>query len=127
MKTLKQALGEYTEEELRELAQWWGIGDTPKEGWRHHHGLLIQGMQDPISVRFACEHLSKDELKVLHNILNFSASSGTLRDVILKLTRLAEDNFERALTTLKRSRLLLEEEISLRIAGAAKSISSGQN
>lgn len=127
MKTLKQALGEYTEDQLRQLAQWWGIGDTPEEGWRHHHGLFIQFMQDPISVRFAWEQLSEDERKVLHNVLNFSASSGALHDVILKLTRLPEDNFEKALTTLKRSMLLLEEETSLRIAGAVKSTSSKQN
>lgn len=127
MKTLKQALGECTEDQLRKLAQWWGIGDTPEEGWRHHHGLLIQYMQDPISVRFAWEQLSGDERKVLHNVLNFSASSGALHDVILKLTRLSEDNFEKALTTLKRCMLLLEEETSLRIAGAGKSTSSKQN
>jgi hypothetical protein len=127
MKTLKQALGEYTEEQLRQLAQWWGIGDTPEEGWRHHHGLLMQSMQDPISVRFAWEQLSEDERKVLHNVLNFSASSGALHDVILKLTRLSEDNFEKALTTLKRSMVLLEEEASVKIAGAVKSTSSKQN
>jgi len=127
MKTLKQALGEYTEEQLRQLAQWWGIGDIPEEGWRHHHGLLIQFMQDPVSVRFAWEQLSEDERKVLHNFLNFSASSGALRDVILKLTRLAEDNFEKALATLKRYMLLLEEETSVKIAGAVKSTSSKQN
>ncbi len=127
MKTLKQALGEYTEEQLGQLAQWWGIDDTPDEGWRHHHGLLIQYMQDPIAIRFAWEQLSEDERKVLHNILNFSASSGALHDVILKLTRLSEDNFEKALTTLKQQMLLLEEQTSIRIAGAAKSTSSKQN
>ena len=107
MKTLKQALGEYSEEQLKQLAQWWGIGDTPEEGWRHHHGLLIQRMQDPIAVRFAWEQLSEDERNVLHNILNFSASSGALHDVILKITRLPEVNFEQALTTLKQYMLVI--------------------
>jgi hypothetical protein len=127
MKTLKQALGEYTEEQLKQLSQWWGIDHYPKEGWRHHHGLLIQSMQDPVAIRFAWEQLSEDERKVLHNVLNFSASSGALHNVILKLTRLTEDNFEKALTTLKRYMLLLEEEAPVKIAGAVKSTSSREN
>ncbi|HEX9134398.1 MAG TPA: hypothetical protein VF844_19070, partial [Ktedonobacteraceae bacterium] len=127
MKTLKQALGENTEEQLRQLARWWGIDNTPDEGWRHHHGLLIQYMQDPIAIRFAWEQLSEDERKVLHNILNFSASSGALHDVILKLTRLPEDNFEKALTTLKQYMLLVDEQASIKMAGAVQSTSSKQN
>jgi len=126
MMTLKQALGEYTEEQLRQLAQWWGIGDTPEEGWRHHHGLLIQHMQELVAVRFAWEQLSEDERKVLHNILDFSASSGALHDVILKITRLPEANFEIALDTLKQYMLILEEQTAIRLAGATASSSSKQ-
>ncbi len=126
MKTLKQALGEYSEEQLRQLAQWWGIGETPEEGWRHHHGLLIQHMQDPIAVRFAWEQLSEDERKVLHNILNFSASNGVLHDVILKMTRLPEANFEQALATLKQYMLVIEEQTSIKLAGATTGSSSKQ-
>jgi hypothetical protein len=126
MMTLKQALGEYTEEQLRQLAQWWGIGDTPEEGWRHHHGLLIQHMQELVAVRFAWEQLSEDERKVLHNILDFSASSGALHDVILKITRLPEANFEKALDTLKQYMLILEEQTSIKFAGATASSSSKQ-
>ncbi len=127
MKTLKQALGEYSEEQLGQLAQWWGIGDAPEEGWRHHHGLLIQRMQDPTAVRFAWEQLSEDERKVLHNILNFSASSGALHDVILKITRLPEANFEQALATLKQYMLVIEEQTSIKLAGATTGSSSKQN
>jgi hypothetical protein len=127
MKTLKQALGEDTEDQLRQLAQWWGIGDTPEEGWRHHHGLLIQHMQDPIAVRFAWEQLSEDERKVLHTILNFSASSGALHDVILKITRLPEANFETALSSLKQYMLILEEQTAIKFAAAATNSSSKQN
>ena len=126
MKTLKQALGEYSEEQLRQLAQWWGIGETPEEGWRHHHGLLIQRMQDLIAVRFAWEQLSEDERKVLHNILNFSASNGVLHDVILKMTRLTEANFEQALATLKQYMLVIEEQTSIKLAGATTGSSSKQ-
>src|SRR5205809_660418 len=127
MKTLKQALGEYSEEQLGQLAQWWGIGDTPEEGWRHHHGLLIQRMQDLTTVRFAWEQLSEVERKVLHNILNFSASNGVLHDVILKMTRLPEANFEQALATLKQYMLVIEEQTSIKLAGATTGSSSKQN
>ena len=126
MKTLKQALGEYSEEQLGQLAQWWGIGDTPEEGWRHHNGLLIQRMMDLTAVRFAWEQLSEDERKVLHNILNFSASSGALHDVILKITRLPEANFEQALATLKQYMLVIEEQTSIKLAGATTGSSSKQ-
>jgi len=118
MKTLKQALGEYTEEQLRQLAQWWGIGDPPEEGWRHHHGLLIQRMQDPIAARFAWEQTSEDERKVLHNLLDLSASSSVLHDVIHKITRLPEATFEQALTTLKQYMLVIEEQTTIKFAGA---------
>jgi hypothetical protein len=126
MKTLKQALGEYSEEQLKQLARWWGIGDTPEEGWRHHHGMLIQYMQDPIAVRFAWEQISEDERKVLHNLLNFSASNGVLRDVIINITRLPEANFEQALTTLKQYMLVIEDQTTVRFAGASTGSSSKQ-
>ncbi|HXL38521.1 MAG TPA: helicase-associated domain-containing protein [Ktedonobacteraceae bacterium] len=126
MKTLKQALGEYSEEQLKQLARWWGIGDAPEEGWRHHHGLLIQGMQDPIAVRFAWEQITEDESKVLHNLLNFSASNGVLRDVILNISRLPEANFEQALTILKQYMLVIEDQTTVRFAGATTGSSSKQ-
>ena len=126
MKTLKQALGEYTEEQLRQFAQWWGIGKPPEEGWLHHHGLLIQCMQDPIAVRFAWEQISEDERKVLHNLLDFSASSAVLHDVILKITRLSEANFEQALTALQQYLLILEEQTSIKYAGATTGSASTQ-
>jgi hypothetical protein len=126
MKTLKQVLGEYSEEQLSQLARWWGIGDPPEEGWRHHHGLLIQLLQDQVAVRFAWEQISEDERKVLHNMLNFSASNGALHDVILKITRLPEANFEQALTALKQYMLIIEEQTSIKFASATTGSSSKQ-
>ena len=89
MKILKQALAEYSEEQLKQLASWWGIGDAPEEGWRLHYGLMIQRMQDPVAVRFAWEQINENERKLLHNMLNFSASNSALHDVIHKITRSA--------------------------------------
>jgi Helicase conserved C-terminal domain len=126
MMTLKQALGEYAEEQLGQLARWWGIGDTPDEGWRHQHGLMVQSMQDPVAARFAWEQLSEIERKILHNTLSFSVSGGTLHNVLLKLSRLPEDNFEKALATLKQHMLLLEEQTAIKTVGAVTSSSSKQ-
>jgi hypothetical protein len=124
MKTLKQALAEYSEEQLKQLAQAWRIADPPEEGWRHHLGLLIQRMQDPIAARFAWEQSSEDERKVLHNLLNFSASNGALHDVILKITRLPEASFEQALTVLKQNMLIMEDQTSIKLASATTGSSS---
>ena len=118
MKTLRQALGEYTEEQLRQLARWWGIGDAPDGGWQQQHGLLVQSMQDLVAARFAWEQLSEDERKVLHTTLNFSASTGTLYDVLFKITRLPEASFEKAVTDLKRHLLLLEERTAVKTSRA---------
>ncbi len=118
MKTLKQALGEYTEEQLGQLARWWGIGSAPDGDWRQHHGKLVQSMQDPVAARFAWEQLSEDERKVLHNALTFSLSTGTLREVLLKISHLSEADFERALITLKQHLLLIEEPTTIKVSGA---------
>ncbi|HYX48274.1 MAG TPA: hypothetical protein VE843_00920, partial [Ktedonobacteraceae bacterium] len=126
MKTLKQALAEYSEEQLKQLAAWWGIGDSPEEGWQHHYGLFIQRMQDPIAVRFAWEQINEDERKVLHNLISFSASNGVLHDVLHKITRLPQANFEQALTTLKHHMLILEEPTTIKYAGATSGSSSKQ-
>jgi len=126
MKTLRQVLGEYTEEQLGQVAQWWGIGGTPDEGWRHHPGLLAQSMQDHIAARFAWEQLLEDERKVLHNALNFAASTGILHDVLLKISRLPETSFEKALFTLTQRLLLVEEKIALKTGRAVTSSSSSK-
>ena len=125
MKTLRQALGEYTDEQLGQLAQWWGISGAPDEGWRNN-GLLVESMQDPIVARFAWEQLSEDERKVLHNALNFSVSNGTLYDVLLKITRLSEANFEEALVGLKQHMLILQEKATVKTGRAVTSSSSSK-
>ncbi len=123
MKTLRQVLGKCTEEELGQLAQWWGIGDKPEDGWQRHYGMLVQAMQNPVAVRFAWEQLSEDQRKVLHTALNFSASEGTLRDVLFKVTRLAEPVFAKGIETLQQHFLLLEEQVAMKTGRAVVSAS----
>ncbi len=126
MKTLRQVLGEYSEEQLGQLAQWWGIGDRPDGGWRQNNGQLVQSMQDLVAARFAWEQLTVDERKVLHNLLNFSASTGTLYEVLRTITRLPEADFEKALVTLKQHLLLLEEKVAIKTSRAVTSSSSSK-
>src|SRR5258706_168428 len=105
MKTLRQVLGEYTEEQLGQVAQWWGIGGTPDEGWRHHPGLLAQSMQDHIAARFAWGQLLEDERKGFHNALNFAASTRILHDVLL--------SYSRTLPNLRLAGQLVQPEVPL--------------
>ncbi|HLL80066.1 MAG TPA: helicase-associated domain-containing protein [Ktedonobacteraceae bacterium] len=114
MKTLRQVFGRYSEEELRQLADWWGVWNRPKEGWQSNMGALANAMQQPIAARFAWEQLSLVERKVLHHALSISASDGMLRDVLLKVTRLVEDVFDEAIATLQLHLLLLEERVSIK-------------
>jgi hypothetical protein len=114
MKTLRQALAEHSEEQLEQLARWWGIGDTPAEQWCNHLGLLVQKMQAPVAARFVWERLSEDERKILHNALSFSASTGIMRGVLQTLTRLPQNRFENALASLKEHVLILEESLTVK-------------
>jgi hypothetical protein len=111
MKTLRQILATYNEEELDRMAQWWGVGDKPRGGWALNPSILVQGMQQVISARFAWEQLSLVERKLLHNTLTLAAVDGVLRDVLFKLARLDEETFAAALATLKEHLLLAEERV----------------
>ena len=69
---------------------------------------------------------TEDERKVLHNLLNFSASTSVLHDVIHKITRLPEAKFEQALATLKQYMLVIEEQTTIKYAGATTGSSTKQ-
>jgi Helicase conserved C-terminal domain len=125
MKTLRQMLGEYNEEQLKQIASWWGIGKAPDGGWKNNQALLIQAMQDPIAARFAWEHLSADERTVLHSALQVSSSNGILPNVLQTLTRLPEQSFAAALTTLKSHLLLLENPVKVKSKVVTSSKSAG--
>ncbi|MGH2498274.1 MAG: helicase-associated domain-containing protein [Ktedonobacteraceae bacterium] len=112
MKTLKQVFGNYSEEALAQLAQWWGVSDKPAGGWQQNHAALARGMQNPIAARFAWEQLDADARQVLHTTLTLSTADGVLRDVLFKLTsHVASEGFERAMTTLQEHVLLVDEQI----------------
>src|SRR5581483_4069157 len=112
MKTLKQVFGNYSEEELGQLAQWWGVSDKPASGWQQNHAALARGMQNPIAARFAWEQLDADARQVLHTTLTLATTDGVLRDVLFKLTsHVADEGFERAMTTLHEHVLLVDEQV----------------
>lgn len=113
---LSQALEARSEQELQELARWWGIKKPSRDGWHGQLAKLVEAMQDTVAARFAWEHLSEDERKVLHNAINFSTTNGAVHEVLLKITRLPETQFENAVATLKAHSLLLEHEVSSKTA-----------
>lgn len=114
MKTLRQVLGDFTEEQLGQIALWWGIGNAPGGGWKNNHALLLEGMQEPIAARFAWEHLSEDERKLLYSALQVSSVSGIAPNVLQTLARLPAPSFEKASETLKAHALLLENIVMVK-------------
>ncbi|HLX56563.1 MAG TPA: helicase-associated domain-containing protein [Ktedonobacteraceae bacterium] len=120
MKTLRQVFGNYSEEELEQLAQWWGVGDKPAEGWQHHMSSLAQALQSPVAARFAWEQLDADSRQVLHTALTLSAPDGVMRDVLYKLsTHISSEAFEQAVATLQQHLLLVDEQIIAKTGRAA--------
>ena len=112
MKTLRQVFSNYSEEQLQQLAQWWGVSDKPAGGWQQSFSALAKGMQNPIAVRFAWEQLDAEARQVLHTVLTLSTADGVLRDVLFKLTsHVTGSGFEQALATLREHLLLIDEQI----------------
>lgn len=112
MKTLRQNLGNHSEEELGQLAQWWGVSDKPAGSWQQNLAALAKGMQNPVAARFAWEQLDADARQVLHTALTLSTADGILRDVLFKLTsHVASEGFEQAIATLQEHILLVDEQI----------------
>lgn len=116
MKTLRQAVGKLTEQELERLAQRWGVWTQPSTGssWLLQPTLLVQAMQQPIAVRFAWEPLSENERKVLHHALSVASSDGVLQNVLRSMTRLDEEAFAAAAGALQHALLLAEEKVSVK-------------
>src|SRR5450759_950173 len=122
MKTLRQVFGQYSEEELGQLAQWWGVSDKPAGGWQQNLGALARGMQNPVAARFAWEQLDEDTRQVLHTTLTLSTVDGVLRDVLFNLSsRVSSDGFERAITTLHGHVLLVDEQVIAKTGRVATS------
>ena len=53
MKTLRQVFSNYSEEQLEQLAHWWGVSDKPAGSWQQNFSALAKGMQNPVAARFA--------------------------------------------------------------------------
>jgi hypothetical protein len=112
MKTIRQVIGSYSEEELGRLAQWWGISDKAANGWQQNLTALARGMQNPVAARFAWEQLDVEARQVLHTTLTLSTADGVLRDVLFKLTsHVSGEGFEQAIATLQEHILLVNEQI----------------
>ncbi len=112
MKTVRQVLGNYSEEELGQLAQWWGVWDKPAGSWQQNLGALAKGIHNPIAARFAWEQLDGEARQVLHTTLTLSTADGVLRDVLYKLTsHVSGEGFEQALATLQERVLLVDEQV----------------
>src|SRR5579859_4274037 len=112
MKTLRQVFSNYSEEQLEQLAQWWGVSDKPAGSWQQNFSAMAKGMQNPVAARFAWEQLDVEARQVLHTTLTLSTADGVLRDVLFKLTsHVSSSGFEQAVATLREHLLLVDEQI----------------
>ena len=112
MKTVKQVLGNYSEEELGRLAQWWGVGDKPAGSWQQNLSALAKGILTPVAARFAWQQLDANARQVLHTTLTLSTADGVLRDVLFKLTtHVSSEEFEQAVAALQKHVLLVDEQV----------------
>ncbi len=112
MKTVRQVFSNYSEEQLEQLAQWWGVSDKPAGNWQQNLSALSKGMQNPVAARFAWEQLDAEARQVLHTTLTLSTADGVMRDVLFKLTsHVSSGGFEQAVATLQEHLLLVDEQI----------------
>ncbi|HEY6542472.1 MAG TPA: hypothetical protein VIZ18_16135, partial [Ktedonobacteraceae bacterium] len=112
MKTVRQVFGNYSEEQLEQLARWWGVSEKPTGSWQQNFSALAKGMQNPVAARFAWEQLDAEARQVLHTTLTLSTADGVLHDVLFKLTsHVSSSGFEQAVATLQEHLLLVDEQI----------------
>ncbi len=115
MKTMRQVLGDYTDEQLAPLLRLWGMTGEPDKGTKQQVDTLIQRMRDPIAARFVFEYLTENERQVLYRVLPPSARYGVQQDVIVKRTPLTPTHVEVAINHLVEYALLQEAILSARI------------
>src|SRR5712691_8482401 len=108
MKSLRQVLADCTDPQLEQIAHIWAVGNPPAKGWSYYPGRLEQGMRDLIATRFAWEHFSPDERRLLYTILGPSARNWAVRDELPKKVDLSAARYKAALESLKRRALVLE-------------------
>ena len=117
MKTLQQAIGDATDEQLAAVFRLWVMtGEQDKLGTKQQIEMLTSRMQtNPIAARFAWDQLTDDERQILYRVLPNSARYGVRSSLLLKQTKLSTAQYETALNHLIEYALLQESTDLARI------------
>ena len=84
MKTLRQVLGDSTDEQLAPILRLWSMTGEPDKGMKHQIDTLLKRMPDPIAARFVWENLSDDERQILYRLLPPSTRTAAEQDNLIK-------------------------------------------
>ncbi|GAC1424167.1 MAG: hypothetical protein PVS3B3_24440 [Ktedonobacteraceae bacterium] len=124
MKTLRQVLGDATDEQLAAIFRLWVMtGEQDKKGTKQQLEMLTNRMQtNPIAARFVWDQLTDDERQVLYRVLPPSARYGIRSSSLIKNTKLSPIRYETALNHLIEYALL--QEVADRSARSVTSTSS---
>ena len=123
MKTLRQVIGDATDEQLAAIFRLWIMtGEEDKKGTKQQLEMLTSRMQtNPIAARFAWEQLADDERQVLYRVLPPSTRYGVRSSILLKQTKLPTAQYEIALNHLIEYALLQESTDSARVVASTTS------
>jgi len=123
MKTLRQVIGDATDEQLAAIFRLWVMtGEQGKKGTKQQLEMLTSRMQtNPIAARFVWEQLTDDERQVLYRVLPTSARYGVRSSFLLKQTKLSPARYEIAVNQLIAYALLQESTDSARIVASTTS------
>ncbi len=123
MKTLRQVIGDATDEQLAAIFRLWVVtGEQDKKNTKQQLEMLVGRMQtNPIAARFAWEQLTDDERQVLYRVLPTSTRYGVRSGFILKQTKLSPERYETALNHLIEYALLQESTDTPHIVASTSS------
>ncbi|HCI81265.1 MAG TPA: hypothetical protein DHW02_16425 [Ktedonobacter sp.] len=112
MKTLRQVLTTFTDEQLASILRLWVVNEqvgTKKATSRAIDALLLQ-MQDTLASRFVWEKLSPDARIILYRAVSSSANYGIAHDDLRKKAQVPAANYQSAIAELMQEALLQETE-----------------
>ncbi|GAC1401574.1 MAG: hypothetical protein NVSMB49_16390 [Ktedonobacteraceae bacterium] len=106
MKTIRQVLGDYSDEQLAPVLRLWSMTGEQDKGTKQQVDTLIKRMQNSIAARFAWELLTPDERQILYRVLPPSTRQGTQQDNLIKRAQLLPTHGETAIHHLVELALL---------------------
>ena len=121
MKTLRQVIGDATDEQLAAILRLWVMGgeQEKKDTRREQLEQLTNRMQtNPIAARFAWVQLTDDERQILYRVVPPSARYGVRSSSLIKQTKLTPARYETALNHLTEYALIQETTDASRISSS---------